>query len=200
MARLPVPGSDDGEWGDILNDYLSVAHNADGTIAAAAVADKVPTSRQVLAGTGLTGGGDLTTNRTLSVDFGSGATQVAAGNHTHPAPLITQSWAWPGPVQVVTGTTRWYNLTGAAVTIQGVWAAAGTAPTATDIIVDVHRNGTTIFTTQANRPRVAAGTNGGVLATPSVTTVPNGGYLTVDVDQVGTGTVGADVVVGVVYS
>lgn len=32
MARLPIPGSDQGSWGQILNDYLSQAHNADGTI------------------------------------------------------------------------------------------------------------------------------------------------------------------------
>lgn len=31
MSRLPVPGSDDAVWGDILNDYLSVGHNPDGT-------------------------------------------------------------------------------------------------------------------------------------------------------------------------
>ncbi len=33
MARLPTPGGDDGNWGEILNDFLSVAHNADGTVA-----------------------------------------------------------------------------------------------------------------------------------------------------------------------
>ena len=32
MARLPTPGSDRGTWGEILNDYLSVAHAADGTL------------------------------------------------------------------------------------------------------------------------------------------------------------------------
>lgn len=32
MARLPQPGGDRGTWGDILNDFLSQAHNADGTI------------------------------------------------------------------------------------------------------------------------------------------------------------------------
>jgi len=32
MARLPQPGSDDGTWGDILNDFLSIEHNADGTL------------------------------------------------------------------------------------------------------------------------------------------------------------------------
>lgn len=32
MARLPTPGSDKNTWGDILNDFLSVAHNDDGTL------------------------------------------------------------------------------------------------------------------------------------------------------------------------
>ncbi|HSW99049.1 MAG TPA: hypothetical protein VLF71_04370 [Candidatus Saccharimonadales bacterium] len=32
MSRLPIPGNDDDIWGDILNDYLSVEHNADGTL------------------------------------------------------------------------------------------------------------------------------------------------------------------------
>ena len=32
MARLPIPGSDHGSWGDILNDFLLVEHNADGTL------------------------------------------------------------------------------------------------------------------------------------------------------------------------
>lgn len=32
MSRLPTPGSDRGNWGSILNDYLSQSHNADGTI------------------------------------------------------------------------------------------------------------------------------------------------------------------------
>ncbi len=32
MARLPTPGGDDGSWGNILNDYLSVEHDVDGTL------------------------------------------------------------------------------------------------------------------------------------------------------------------------
>lgn len=32
MARLPVPGSDANQWGTILNDFLDVEHNADGTL------------------------------------------------------------------------------------------------------------------------------------------------------------------------
>lgn len=32
MTRLPIPGSDDGSWGQLLNDYLSVAHASDGSL------------------------------------------------------------------------------------------------------------------------------------------------------------------------
>lgn len=32
MARLPQPGGDEGQWGQILNDFLSQAHNADGSL------------------------------------------------------------------------------------------------------------------------------------------------------------------------
>jgi hypothetical protein len=37
MARLPSPGSDDGSWGDILNDYLHQSHNTDGSLKSSAV-------------------------------------------------------------------------------------------------------------------------------------------------------------------
>lgn len=52
MARLPVPGSDDGVWGSILNTYLNEAHNADGTlkdgsVKTAAVADASITSAKI---------------------------------------------------------------------------------------------------------------------------------------------------------
>jgi hypothetical protein len=34
MARLPVPGSDKGVWGDVLNAFLAVEHNTDGSLKA----------------------------------------------------------------------------------------------------------------------------------------------------------------------
>lgn len=37
MARLPVPGSDEGAWGTILNDFLDQAHNSDGSLKSSAV-------------------------------------------------------------------------------------------------------------------------------------------------------------------
>lgn len=32
MTRLPTPGADEGSWGDVLNAFLSVEHNIDGTL------------------------------------------------------------------------------------------------------------------------------------------------------------------------
>ncbi|HJP96526.1 MAG TPA: hypothetical protein VJ843_04090 [Candidatus Saccharimonadales bacterium] len=37
MARLPTLGSDDGVWGQVLNDFLGVSHNSDGTLLPSAV-------------------------------------------------------------------------------------------------------------------------------------------------------------------
>jgi hypothetical protein len=37
MSRLPVPGSDNDIWGSILNDFLDVSHNVDGSLQAKAI-------------------------------------------------------------------------------------------------------------------------------------------------------------------
>ena len=41
MARLPQPGSDNGEWGEILNDYLSQEHSSDGSHSSSNIKFKV---------------------------------------------------------------------------------------------------------------------------------------------------------------
>lgn len=37
MPQLPTPGQDDGTWGTILNEFLLVAHNADGGLQSSAI-------------------------------------------------------------------------------------------------------------------------------------------------------------------
>jgi hypothetical protein len=37
MTQLPVPGGDSGTWGNILNDFLSVSHNNDGSLQSSAI-------------------------------------------------------------------------------------------------------------------------------------------------------------------
>lgn len=48
MTRLPQPGSDSGTWGDILNEFLGVEHNSDGTLkASGSLANKADDSAVV---------------------------------------------------------------------------------------------------------------------------------------------------------
>ena len=89
------------------------------TIASTAV---LPT-RKVLAGTGLSGGGDLSADRTLSVSFGSTAGSAAEGNHTHAAATETAI----GLVELATvAETTTGTDTGRAVTPAGLKAVADT--------------------------------------------------------------------------
>jgi hypothetical protein len=70
-----------------------------------------------------------------------------------------------------------------------------TAPLTTAVVVDVNKNGTTIFTTQGNRPSIAASGTTSTLGDPDgddVCTFEAGDILTIDVDSIGTGTVGAN--------
>ncbi len=55
MARLPVPGGDSGNWGAILNQYLSVSHNADGTLKQSAIPGATGGTGGTGAGPGSTG-------------------------------------------------------------------------------------------------------------------------------------------------
>ncbi len=105
----------------------------------------------------------------------------------------SQSLSDPG---TATGTGSFRLYFKDAVTITGVSASLGTAPTGSSYLVDVNKNGTTIFTTQTNRPTILAGTNYDE-ATLEVVAVAAGDYLTVDIDQVGSTITGADLVVNI---
>ena len=87
-----------------------------------------------------------------------------------------------------------------AITIVDVTATCNTAPTGAAALFDVNKGGTTIFSTQGNRPTVAAGSQDGSAATPDVTAVAAGDVLTVDIDQIGSSTVGADATVVIRYT
>lgn len=138
-----------------------------------------------------------------TAQHGSGVVDHGAiGGLTDDDHALYQTWeeivfAKEGNAEVKTGTMRKYF--NQAVTILDVYAAVGTAPTGASLIVDVHKNGTTIFTTQTNRPTIAAGTNYDVSGTVNVTSVSAGQYLTVDIDQVGSTVAGADLSVVVRY-
>ena len=77
MSRLPIPGSDDDTWGDILNDYLNQSHNSDGT-----AKDASTTAKGVIQLAGDLGG-------TAAAPTVPGLASKADTGHTHTAASIT---------------------------------------------------------------------------------------------------------------
>lgn len=101
-----------------------------------------------------------------------------------------------GAAYVTTGQGRVYIES--SRTITRVRASVGTAPTGASLIVDVLKNGTSIYNvTPANRPTIAAGTYTALGGTPDTTTFVNGDYITVSVLQIGSGVAGSDLTVSI---
>ena len=80
-----------------------------------------------------------------------------------------------------------------------VTAAVVTAPTGSTAIFDLHKNGVTMYTTQGNRPTIAIAGTYVTAALPDITTWAAGDVLQLEVDQIGSGTDGADLSVVVGY-
>jgi hypothetical protein len=79
--------------------------------------------------------------------------------------------------------------------ILGAFGAVDGVSSSGVVTWDVNMDGTTIFTTTANRPEVAQSAFVGPLETPDITAWDAGSYLTVDVDDEGTGAEGGMVVI-----
>lgn len=107
MARLPVQGGDDGVWGQVLNDFLSVEHNADGTL---------KTSGSLSAKADNTAVVHLTGNETIG------------GTKTFSSAPIVPSGAFPE--SAVTGLA---SDLAARLRYQGAWAPS-TAYTTNDLV------------------------------------------------------------------
>lgn len=203
MARLPIPGSDDGTWGGILNDYLSVSLDTDGTVKASAIAGKANVSdlaaKEATANKGAAGGYaplDGSSLLPLANLPHHASTHAPNGSDPIQPALMLPPFTAGGALSVSTGTIRLPIDSTYAVT--GVRLMVGTAPAGASIIVDILKNGSTIFTTPANRPSIAAGANaGGPGPAPDITALAAGDYLTVNIAQVGSTTPGSDLVVSI---
>jgi hypothetical protein len=86
-----------------------------------------------------------------------------------------------------------------AGTIRSITTAVATAPTGAALIVDVNVAGTTVFTSQANRPSIAASGNSAVSGAIQAGTFAAGDVISVDVDQVGSSVAGSFLTVLVTY-
>lgn len=80
-------------------------------------------------------------------------------------------------------------------TILKARAYVDTAPTGAAILIDINKNGSTIWSTQANRLTIAASANAGNTATFNTTALSVDDYLTLDIDQVGSTIAGSDLTV-----
>jgi len=108
------------------------------------------------------------------------------------------SFAIPIDTPEETGTDKgvFHFAPGVAGTIEEVYLMAKTAPgTDKTLTVDVNKGGTTIFTTQANRPSLTGTNKTATSGTPDVTTFAKNDLFTIDVDVSTATTAVADVIV-----
>lgn len=150
-------------------------------------------------------GGNITDDRTeaeiktsmLSAADHGGLSGLGDDDHTQYLRDMTVDFSQGGDLALVTGSFPW--IAQASYTIIGARAGVGTAPTGASLIIDINKNATTIYTTQGNRPTIAAAaTDSGAGSTPDVTAVVAGDKITVDIDQIGSTLPGADLVLSLV--
>jgi hypothetical protein len=97
---------------------------------------------------------------------------------------------------LATGTDKtgriYVNFNG---TIKQVDASVNTAPTGASILVDIHKNGSTIWSTQGKRVAILATANTGTQSNFDTSSFTSGDYFTLDIDQVGSTIPGAKLTV-----
>ncbi len=183
--RLPTPGQDDGTWGIILNEYLGVEHNADGTLKnTGSIATKADDSEVVHNSRSEIVAGTKTFSSSPNVPTPTLGSQVA--NKGYVDTTITAT----SPVQSVAGRTGAIVLTPgdsgalpAPTTAIPIWSASTSYPTIGQLVSKngylwankiVHISGTT-FTGAANWVQLAPvlGTTDGSAPAPLSVTGKN---------------------------
>lgn len=96
-------------------------------------------------------------------------------------------FSYEGELSIVptTGQIKVPNLTSDTLNIEKVQLHVGVPPETDPIIVDIDKDGTTIFTDQAHRPQIAAGASSGYTTMIDVSAWAPGEVLTMDVDASG---------------
>lgn len=178
-ARLPTPGGDDGDWGDILNAYLEVSHASDGTLNPGVVGSTQLNSQTqaaiAAASTAVQIGGDIagtTTSPTVAKLNGITAPGSAPSNGQVLTATSSSATAWQTPPSAAVASV--FTRTGVVTAQSGdytfsqVGASQGLIPTAIKtsaytanpgdfVPVDASSGGVTITlpTTPADKSRIA---------------------------------------------
>jgi len=100
---------------------------------------------------------------------------------------------------ITVGTNKTYEIYAPiALTVDKVYIHAKAAPgTGKTVTVDVNKNGTTIFTTQANRPSITESTKADESGTPDVTSVAKNDIISMDIDEATSGHSATDMTIQV---
>jgi hypothetical protein len=111
---------------------------------------------------------------------------------------------------LVTGAIplRWRVPGTNGITIVGVLATVNTPSGTSAVIVDLNRataavpaTMTSLYTTQANRPSIAAGAYSVSAALPNTVNIPSGDFLQAEIDQIGAaGNEGRNLTVQILYT
>ena len=164
-----------------MNLVLSGARDATGT----ELTSKFSNTR--LTGTiEINGGGPVVGDVLTAVDTdGLGTWSAPAGLATR----IELVWIANGPFLVDTSVDGG-RIADSAMTITGVWLYRTTPGTSGSTVLDLNKNGTSMYTTQGNRPTIAFddGDSKVDCTLPDVVTVAAGDVITVDTDSIEGGT------------
>lgn len=169
MTRLPIPGGDDNTWGNILNGFLDVSHNEDGTLqpsalvqagAVTSVNSKTPSNGSVSLAASDVGAVPSVFGRTGAVVAASGdytASQVLNAADTSSTSLQAFAGTISAPALDAAG------LTGVTAASRYVGATTSGAPSSGTFAVGdlcVDQTGTIWICTTAGTPGVWCSTLG----------------------------------------
>lgn len=104
-----------------------------------------------------------------------------AGTELIDRTLIEQTFFKSGALVAGAGTFEWPVRGNRR--IEAIYFHVAGAPSGGPMWIDVNVGGTTLFTTQANRPTVADGVKTSADATPDITALSDGDLVTIDIDS-----------------
>lgn len=196
LARVRVPAATSAITNALIDDLRDRANAnydsvADGSITSGKIANGAIVDADINASAAIT---------LSKLGIGALPSTVSVARANFPNSYIPGEAVFTVPGSVVVGARNLRYYCEQDRTIANVVASVGTAPTGASLIFDVNKNGTTIFSTQANRPTITASNFYDGSSTPDVTAVSAGDYLTVDVDQIGSTISGSDAVIKIVFA
>jgi len=106
----------------------------------------------------------------------------------------------PGALVVAAGNAKRRVMTAPGAEITGAVATVGTPSSGAPIVVNILRDGLSVFSDLDDRISIPAGASESAIAIPDRGAYAQGNFLTVDVNQVGSTVAGADMTVTVIFA